>query len=129
MVASSNLLSILSLSLLSAMGVQSLSFPYCPAGCDPQANKCSWPTAQTCIYPSTSVPNPRAACACRAGYKATTPSISDGDTSKQWRLPAPEGNFRVWVAEGVPCDTLCNVSTGSAPCQEVFELSANCLSN
>jgi len=75
------------------------------------------------------VPNPRAACACRAGYKATDPSLGivDGDTTKQWRLPADEGNFRVWVAEGVACDTLCDVWYGSTPCGEVTLLGAECL--
>ena len=103
--------------------------PQCPAGCDPApgANTCSSPTAQDCIYPSLSTPNPRAACACRAGYKATAPGILDTDTTKQWRLPADEGNFRVWVAQGVACDTLCDVSTGPDSCQEVVELSADCL--
>lgn len=101
----------------------------CPAACSPNpgANMCSWPTAQDCIYPSLKVPNPRAACACRAGYKATTPGIADTDTTKQWRLPADEGSFRVWVAEGVACDTLCDIWYGSAPCQEVVELPADCL--
>lgn len=98
----------------------------CPAGCNPTsgANSCSWPTAEDCIYPSPSAPNPRAACACRAGYKATTSVIADGDTSVQWRLPADEGNFRVWVAQGVECDTLCDDGT----CDEVDELGAECLS-
>ena len=101
----------------------------CPAGCDPTAgkNSCSWPTAPVCIFPSPSIPNPRAACACRAGYKATAPGIANDDTTKQWRLPAPEGNFRVWVAEGVACDTLCDVSTGVDSCKEVAELPAECL--
>ena len=105
--------------------------PQCPAGCNPTvgANTCSFPTAQDCIYPSPFTPNPRAACACRAGYKATAPGISDTDTTKQWRLPAPEGNFRVWVAEGVACDTLCSVSTGVNSCNEVVELPADCLHN
>ena len=105
--------------------------PQCPAGCDPAsgANTCSFPTAQDCIYPSLSTPNPRGACACRAGYKATAPGILDTDTTKQWRLPADEGNFRVWVAQGVACDTLCDVSTGPDSCQEVIELSADCLHN
>ena len=105
--------------------------PTCPKACNPIAglNQCSWPTAGTCVYPSTSVANPRAACACRAGYKATAPGIADTDTTKQWRLPAPEGNFRVWVAEGVPCDTLCNTSTGVDSCKEVSELPADCLHN
>jgi hypothetical protein len=99
--------------------------PKCPAACDPLFNTCSQPTAQTCIFPSVKFANPRGACACRAGYKAD--SVADGDTTKQWRLPADEGNFRVWVAQGVSCNTLCNVSTGSAPCGEVTELPADCL--
>ena len=105
--------------------------PKCPVGCNPTsgANTCSVPTAQDCIYPSLSTPNPRAACACRAGYKATVPGIADTDTTKQWRLPADEGSFRVWVAQGVACDTLCDVSTGVNSCQEVVELPADCLHN
>ncbi|KAL8717021.1 MAG: hypothetical protein Q9225_005699 [Loekoesia sp. 1 TL-2023] len=105
--------------------------PKCPKGCDLTAgqNKCSWPTAPVCIYPSPSIPNPKAACACRAGYKATASGIADNDTTKQWRLPAPEGNFRVWVAEGVACDTLCNTPTGVDSCREVSELPAACLQN
>jgi hypothetical protein len=105
--------------------------PQCPIGCNPApgANTCSWPTAEDCIYPSPSTPNPRAACACRAGYKATAPGILDTDTTKQWRLPADEGNFRVWVAQGIECNTLCDVSTGAFSCQEVVELPATCLHN
>ncbi|KAF7509762.1 hypothetical protein GJ744_007457 [Endocarpon pusillum] len=105
--------------------------PKCPKGCDPTSgqNKCSFPTAPVCIYPSPSTPNPRAACACRAGYKATTSGIPDNDTTKQWRLPAPEGNFRVWVAEGVACDTLCDTPTGTESCREVAELPEACLRN
>jgi hypothetical protein len=103
--------------------------PKCPVGCNPHsgANTCSWPTAQDCIYPSPLIANPRGACACRAGFKATTAGILDTDTTKQWRLPADEGNFRVWVAQGVACDTLCDVSYGSMPCQEVTQLPADCL--
>jgi hypothetical protein len=113
------------------LGVRAQPPPQCPIGCNPNpgANTCSWSTAENCIYPSPSTPNPRAACACRAGYKATVPGILDTDTTKQWRLPADEGNFRVWVAQGVACDTLCEVSTGTSPCQEVVELPAACLSN
>lgn len=105
--------------------------PQCPIGCNPApgANTCSWPTAEDCIYPSPSTPNPRAACACRAGYKATAPGILDTDTTKQWRLPADEGNFRVWVAQGIECNTLCEVSTGAFSCQEVVELPMTCLHN
>lgn len=103
----------------------------CPPGCNPTpgANMCSWPTAEDCIFPSPSTPNPRAACACRAGYKATVPGILDTDTTKQWRLPASEGNFRVWVAEGVECNTLCDIWYGEFSCQEVVELPSDCLSN
>ena len=103
----------------------------CPKGCNPLAgqNTCSFPTAATCVYPSPALANPRAACACRAGFKATAPGITDADTTKQWRLPAPEGNFRVWVAEGVVCDTLCDVPTGAESCREVAELPADCLHN
>ena len=103
----------------------------CSPGCNPNPgqNKCSWPTAQTCVFPSPSTPNPRAACACRAGFKATTLDIPDNDTTKQWRLPADEGNSRVWVAEGVPCDTPCAYSAGADSCQEVSELPKDCLHN
>ncbi|KAI9773232.1 MAG: hypothetical protein M1839_002194 [Geoglossum umbratile] len=96
----------------------------CPIGCNPNGNTCSIPTAQTCVYPSLKVSNPRAACACRAGYKA---NAANSDTSKHWRLPADEGNFRVWVAQGVPCDTLCDVPWGVFSCQEVKQLGAECL--
>jgi Astacin (Peptidase family M12A) len=98
--------------------------PTCPAGCNPLSNTCSFPTAEDCIYPSQKVANPRGACACRAGFKA---NAADGDTSKHWRLPADEGSFRVWVAQGVACDTPCNVPWGAFSCQEVTELSADCL--
>ncbi len=103
----------------------------CPAGCNPTSgqNTCSFPTAPDCIYPSPSTPNPRGACACRAGYKATAPGIVDTDTTQQWRLPADEGNFRVWVAQGVACDTLCSDPFGSPPCAEVVELGEECLHN
>ena len=57
------------------------------------------------------------------------PGIADADTAKQWRLPADEGNFRVWVAQGVACDTLCKNPFGSPPCAEVVELGKECLHN
>ncbi len=104
--------------------------PECPAPCNPLANRCS-ATAVTCVYPSLEVLRadsasiPRGACACRAGYKAD--GVADDDSTKQWRLPADEGNFRVWVAEGVECNTLCEKSTGPESCGEVKELSAACL--
>ena len=96
----------------------------CPAACNPLSNTCHRPTAQTCIFPNPSVPNPRAACACRAGYKANFP----GDrTDKHWRLPVVGQEDRVWVAEGVPCDTLCDQPYGTGSCREVNEISAACI--
>ena len=104
-----------------------VSPPKCNKACSTEVGKCSIPTAEDCVPPAPGISNPRLACACRAGYKATKPGIADGDVSKQWRLPAPEGNFRVWVAEGVECDTLCTVPFGAFSCQEVTELPAECL--
>ena len=104
-----------------------VSPPKCNKACSTEVGKCSISTAQGCNPPVPGNPNARLACACRAGYKATKPGIADGDVSKQWRLPAPEGNFRVWVAEGVECDTLCTVPFGAFSCQEVTELPAECL--
>ena len=105
-----------------------VSPPKCNKACSTAPGKCH-PTAQTCIPPAPGTANPRLACSCRAGFKATTAGIADGDVTKQWRLPAPEGNFRVWVAEGVECNTPCQVSTGAFSCQEVTELPAECLHN
>lgn len=98
----------------------------CPAGCDVFTNKCDKTTAPTCIYPDPRVPKPRAACACRPGYKAT--SASDTDTTKHWRLPIVGQEHRVWVAEGVPCDKLCTVSTGVNSCREVSQVAVQCAS-
>jgi hypothetical protein len=124
-----NTFSIFSSFCLFFLCVHGQATPQCPPSCNPNANTCSWPTAEDCIYPSPSTPNPRAACACRAGYKATAPGVLDTDTTKQWRLPADEGSFRVWVAEGIECNTLCDVWYGVNSCQEVVELPAACLSN
>jgi len=103
-----------------------VSPPKCNNACSTEPGKCH-PTAPTCVPPAPGSPNPRLACSCRAGFKATKPGIADNDVTKQWRLPAPEGNFRVWVAEGVECNTLCTVSTGPFSCREVTELPAECL--
>jgi len=100
--------------------------PTCNNACSIEPGKCH-PTAPDCVPPAPGIPNPRLACACRAGFKATKPGIADNDVTKQWRLPAPEGHFRVWVAEGVECNTLCTVSTGPFSCQEVTELPSGCL--
>jgi len=105
-----------------------VSPPKCNKACSTAPGKCH-PTAPTCIPPAPGTANPRLACSCRAGFKATTAGIADGDVTKQWRLPAPEGDFRVWVAEGVECNTPCQVSTGAFSCREVTELPEECLHN
>jgi len=79
--------------------------PVCPRPCDPHHNYCDAMTAPTCIFPDPRVPQPRAACACRPGYK--TSSAADDDTRRQWRLPVVGQEHRVWVAEGIKCDALC----------------------
>jgi hypothetical protein len=68
---------------------------------------------------------PRGACACRPGYKAT--GHTKGDSGLQWRLPVLGHEHRVWVAEGVQCDTLCDVSSGVNSCQEVSLIGKPCV--
>ena len=96
----------------------------CPAACNVHSNACDKTTAPTCIFPDPRVSKPRGACACRPGYKAS--GYKDTDVTKQWRLPIPGQEHRVWVAEGVPCDKLCTVSTGVDSCREVKEISSKC---
>lgn len=98
--------------------------PACPKACDPHHNTCD-ATAPTCIFPDPRVPNPRGACACRPGYKAT--GYANNDNVNQWRLPIESHEHRVWVAEGVKCDTLCDVSTGVDSCLEVSLIGAECV--
>ncbi|RFN41159.1 metalloprotease 1, partial [Fusarium flagelliforme] len=66
--------------------------PVCPAGCKVHDNKCDKTTAPTCIFPDPRVPNPRGACACRPGFKAS--GYKDTDTANQWRLPIPGQEHR-----------------------------------
>jgi len=96
----------------------------CPKACEPHNNKCD-ATAPTCIFPDPRVATPRGACACRPGYKAT--GYASGDVTNQWRLPVEAQEHRVWVAEGVKCDTLCDVSTGVDSCLEVPLIAAECI--
>jgi hypothetical protein len=96
----------------------------CPKSCNVHFNTCDPITAPTCIFPDPRVPNPRAACACRPGYKAT--DAADGDSSKQWRLPIVGQEHRVWVAEGVECDSKCSGS-GVDSCREVIEIPKACI--
>lgn len=97
----------------------------CPAGCNPHSNACDATTAPTCIYPDPRVSKPRAACACRPGYKASR--YDDADKTKQWRLPIPGQEHRVWVAEGVVCDQECVVKSGTGACREVAEVEGGCV--
>ncbi|OAL48109.1 hypothetical protein IQ07DRAFT_589575 [Pyrenochaeta sp. DS3sAY3a] len=99
----------------------------CPKACDPHFNTCDATTAPSCVFPDPSVPNPRAACACRPGYKAT--GVEDSDTAKQWRLPINGQDYRVWVAEGVICNTTCGISTGVDSCKEVTVIDSRCIGN
>lgn len=97
----------------------------CPKACDVHWNTCHAETAPNCIFPDPSAKYPRAACACRAGYKSS--AYPDTDTTKQWRLPVVGQEYRVWVAEGVMCDKLCTVSYGVNSCQEVKLVDKACI--
>lgn len=105
----------------------------CPPTCNPHPplNKCDATTAPTCIFPDPRVPHPRAACACRPGYKAYTDEelarLPKEAGIKQWRLPVKGQEHRVWVAEGVKCDVLCGVSSGIGACREVGEAEGGCV--
>jgi cysteine-rich repeat protein len=57
-------------------------------------------------------------CACRAGFKS---NALDSQTAIHFRLPFPGQEYRVFVAPGVACDTLCNNPFGAPQdiCTEV----------
>ncbi|KAK3331346.1 hypothetical protein B0H66DRAFT_636226 [Apodospora peruviana] len=83
------------------------------ATCNPNPffNKCTITTS--CI----GSPSGATYCACRAGYRAN--GIDPSDT-KQFRLAFPGQEYRVFVAPGIECDTLCtNPHPGPDSCQEV----------
>ncbi|KAF2179571.1 hypothetical protein K469DRAFT_798613 [Zopfia rhizophila CBS 207.26] len=96
----------------------------CPRPCDVHYNSCDPTTAPTCIFPDPRIAYPRAACACRPGYKSS--EYADSDTTKQWRLPIVGQEHRVWVAESVLCDKICN-GYGVDSCKEVAELGKECV--
>lgn len=91
--------------------------------CNPIAglNKCDITTS--CIATNTAGPDGPIApdthyyCACRAGFKATTAT----DPTKQFRLPMPGQEYRVFVPENTPCNELCSYPHGFSPllCAEV----------
>jgi hypothetical protein len=86
----------------------------CPCQtCNPNPffNQCTITTS--CI----STPSGNDYCACRAGYRADGLSPTD---PKQFRLAFPGQEYRVFVAPGVNCDTLCTSPfPGPQSCQEV----------
>ena len=84
------------------------------AVCDPNPlnNKCTVTTS--CI---TAPDNKNHYCACRAGYRADGLQPTD---AKQFRLAWPGQEYRVFVAPGVECNTLCNAWwAGPDSCSEV----------
>ncbi|RPA80622.1 hypothetical protein BJ508DRAFT_415290 [Ascobolus immersus RN42] len=105
--------------LTTALATPIHSVPYCPV-CVASPNNCdiTAPCAITLVPQTQAI---KTFCACRAGYKATTSAIIDQDITKQWRLNNG-GNpweYRVFVAPGTKCDTLCDNWNGPTPCSEV----------
>lgn len=85
----------------------------CPQVCNPNPffNKCHITTS--CI----GTPSGSDYCACRAGYRADGLETTD---AKQFRLAFPGQEYRVFVAPGVECNTLCTSPfPGPDSCQEV----------
>ncbi|KAH8769460.1 hypothetical protein F5882DRAFT_508283 [Hyaloscypha sp. PMI_1271] len=86
----------------------------CPCQtCNPNPffNKCTITTS--CI----NTPSGNDYCACRAGYRADGLAPTN---PKQFRLAFPGQEYRVFVAPGVSCDTLCTSPfPGPQSCQEV----------
>ena len=85
----------------------------CPV-CNPNPfnNKCTVSTSCIVTYPSG-----KDYCACRAGYRADGLAPTD---AKQFRLNFPGQLYRVFVAPGVECNTLCTTPfPGPDSCKEV----------
>jgi hypothetical protein len=98
----------------------------CPQACNPSRNDCDPTTAPICTYPDPTVADPRGACACQPGYKAT--GYQNDDAGKHWRLAVAGQQHRVWVSEGVSCGTRCNILSGVGSCSEVTLIAAECVS-
>ncbi len=78
---------------------------------NPFFNKCTITTS--CI----NAPGNKLYCACRAGYRANGLLPTD---QRQFRLEFPGQEYRVFVAPGIECDTLCtDPHPGPTSCQEV----------
>ncbi|KAL5327765.1 hypothetical protein ACEPPN_005470 [Leptodophora sp. 'Broadleaf-Isolate-01'] len=83
------------------------------ATCNPNPflNKCTITTS--CI----NTPTGNDYCACRAGYRADGLDATD---ARQFRLAFPGQEYRVFVAPGVECNTLCTTPfPGPDSCKEV----------
>jgi len=86
---------------------------YCEE-CNPISglNRCDITTS--CIW---TLPDRRNYCACRAGYRADGLDPTD---QRQFRLEFPGQTYRVFVAPGVVCNTLCTTPfPGPDSCREV----------
>ncbi|KAF2472419.1 zincin [Lindgomyces ingoldianus] len=68
----------------------------CPGYCQP------YPKTNDCHLPCIPILGEIKWCVCTSGYKSCFP---DNDTKHQWRVRYPELQDRVWLAEGVQCDT------------------------
>lgn len=79
----------------------------------PGLNKCDVTTS--CI---NTLPSGKHHCACRAGFKA---NALDSQIALHYRLSFPGQEYRVFVAPGVACDTLCDNPFGAPQdiCNEV----------
>ncbi|KAH7327291.1 hypothetical protein BKA65DRAFT_65165 [Rhexocercosporidium sp. MPI-PUGE-AT-0058] len=87
--------------------------PTACATCNPNPflNKCTITTS--CI----DTPTGNDYCACRAGYRADGLDATD---ARQFRLAFPGQEYRVFVAPGVECNTLCTTPfPGPDSCKEV----------
>jgi len=89
-----------------------------PGGCGcPTCNATSGLNLCTTSTSCISTPNSRYYCACRAGYRGDNLSPTD---PKQFKLLFSGQEYRVFVATGVECNTLCtNPFPGPDSCKEV----------
>jgi len=93
--------------------------PECPKFCSPfpGTNTCAQPSAQNCVGFGTSA----LYCACAPGFKAT--GYADNDAAHHWRVDLDGHQHRVWVAEGVKCETPC---ANPLTCAEVSLIQDKC---
>lgn len=90
----------------------------------PGENKCDSSTSCVSLDGAHTHPGPVPNyCACRAGYRAdNAPGRNLNDPTVQFRLPWAGQEGRVFVAPGIPCNTLCSDwFLGADGCKEVRE--------